>query len=81
MSIVVIFPNLTIYLMPKIYNNYDRQFKDGIIVDIYGMQLDRVDFVKSLGITKLNISIAGSGHFDYASIIDESNDVEKKIRN
>lgn len=67
--------------MPKIYNNYDRQFKDGIIVDIYGMQLDRVDFVKSLGITKLNISIAGSGHFDYASIIDESNDVEKKIRN
>lgn len=37
-----------------------------------------VDFVKSLGITKLNISIAGSGHFDSASIIDESNDVEIK---
>lgn len=78
MSIVVIFSNLTIYLMPKIYNNYDRQFKDGITVDIYGMQLDRVDFVKSLGITKLNISIAGSSHFDSASIIDESNDVEIK---
>lgn len=72
MSVVMIFYNLTEYIMPEIYSDYDKDFEEGIEVNIYGMKLSQIDFVNSLGIDSLDISVSGSKHFDETQVVDDN---------
>ena len=72
MSVVMIFYNLTEYLMPEIYRDYDKEFEEGIEVDIYGMKFSQIDFVNSLGIDSLDILVSESKHFNETQIVDDN---------
>lgn len=72
MSVVMIFYNLTEYLMPEIYSDYDKKLEEGIEVNIHGMKLSQTDFVNSLGISSFDISVSASKHFYDTQVIGDN---------
>lgn len=74
--VAVIFFNLTEYLMPEIYSNYDKQLEDGVKVSVNGLKLNQLDIIKKSGAENINVATTGSDTFYNSSLLDENNNLQ-----
>lgn len=67
-SIVVVFYNLTNYIVPTISKYYDEKFSDGIIATVQCLELSDVEKLKEMGAKEVTLEYTGGVQFDYSSV-------------
>lgn len=74
MSVVIVFYNLTGYIMPAISRQYDKDLEDGISVQVQRLDLEYSDVLSELGAENIILTSNDSNKFYNASLkIDEKN--------
>ncbi len=72
MSVVVVFYQLTGYIMPMISNQYDNNFEEGISTYIKRLDIDKVELLDELGAENIKLRTDESNQFYMSSL--ESDD-------
>ena len=75
-SVVVVFYNLTDYIMPAISNQYDSKFTEGVTAYIQRLKVDDVEILSKYGAKDIILNDNGSTQFERSVLKIDDKDIE-----